>query len=214
MVRKVTVTKTLNREKTRNRSGWANGGGATCFSFFRFSCKQHFWLNFSNVDVYINNQQIYNFNGLYAHNACLFNNFKEVISEYMRVLHCEGYIYGKSSHEILESPLCEHFITRRINMRSRSDGFKFYGELGVDIMSTSELLDPILKFRSRVIRARLNFYMISDNLNVGQGIVDCFLDSPYCTQGWLSEEMNEHGSLYSCGVQLFRDSSKDFYFSC
>ena len=99
-------------------------------------------------------------------------------------------------------------------MLSRSDGFKFYGELSVDIMSTSELLHPNMKIRSRVIRARPKFYMISDNLNVSQGIVDCFPHSPYCSQGCLSKEMNEHGFLYSCGVQLFPDSSKDFYFSC
>ena len=37
---------------------------------------------FSNVEVYINNQQIYNSNGLYAHKSCISNNFKWAISEY------------------------------------------------------------------------------------------------------------------------------------
>ena len=46
---------------------------------------------FSNVEVYINNQQIYNSNGLYAHKSYISNNFKAVISEYKGVLHCEGY---------------------------------------------------------------------------------------------------------------------------
>ena len=32
---------------------------------------------FSNVEVYINNQQIYNSNGLYAHKAYISNNFRE-----------------------------------------------------------------------------------------------------------------------------------------
>ena len=36
---------------------------------------------FSNVEVYINNQQIYNFNGLYAHKSYNSNNFKGAISE-------------------------------------------------------------------------------------------------------------------------------------
>ena len=45
---------------------------------------------FSNVEVYINNQQIYNSNGLYAHKSYISNNFKGAISEYKRVLHCEG----------------------------------------------------------------------------------------------------------------------------
>ena len=37
---------------------------------------------FSNVEVYINNQQIYNSNGLYAHKFYISNNFKGAISEY------------------------------------------------------------------------------------------------------------------------------------
>ena len=35
---------------------------------------------FQNVEAYINNQQIYYFNGLYAHTFYISNNFKEVIS--------------------------------------------------------------------------------------------------------------------------------------
>ena len=48
---------------------------------------------FSNVEVYINNQQIYNSNGLYAHKSYISNNFKGALSEYKGVLHCEGYDY-------------------------------------------------------------------------------------------------------------------------
>ena len=44
---------------------------------------------FSNVEVYINNQQMYNSNGLYAHKSYISNNFKGAISEYKGVLHCE-----------------------------------------------------------------------------------------------------------------------------
>ena len=36
---------------------------------------------FSNVEVYINNQHIYNSNGLYAHKSYISNNFKAAISE-------------------------------------------------------------------------------------------------------------------------------------
>ena len=50
-----------------------------------------------------------------------------------------------------------------------------YGKLGVDFFSTSELLYPNMKIRLRLIRARPNFYMISDNPNVSLGIVDCSL---------------------------------------
>ena len=45
---------------------------------------------FSNVEVYINNQQTYNSNGLYAHKFYISNNFKAAIYEYKGVLHCEG----------------------------------------------------------------------------------------------------------------------------
>ena len=48
---------------------------------------------FSNVKVYINNQQVYNSNGLYAHKSYISNNFKAAISEYKGALHCEGYDY-------------------------------------------------------------------------------------------------------------------------
>ena len=60
-------------------------------------------------------------------------------------------------------------------MLSKPDGFKLYGKLGVDFFSTSDLLYPNVKIRLRVIRARHNFYMNSDNPNVSLGIVDCSL---------------------------------------
>ena len=37
---------------------------------------------FSNVEVYIKNQRIYNSNGLYAHKSYISNHFKGAISEY------------------------------------------------------------------------------------------------------------------------------------
>ena len=130
---------------------------------------------FSNVEVYINNQQIYNSNGLYAHKSYISNNFKRAISEYKGVLHCEGYDYEEFPDEIMEALLAEPFFTRRMKMLSRPDGFMLYGKLGVDFFSTSELLYPNMKVRLRLIRARPNFYMISDNPNVSLGIVDCSL---------------------------------------
>ena len=50
-----------------------------------------------------------------------------------------------------------------------------YGKWGIDFFSTSELLYPNIKIRLRLIRARPNFNMISDNPNVSLGIVDCSL---------------------------------------
>ena len=45
---------------------------------------------FSNVEVYVNNQQIYSSNGLYAHKSYISINFREAINEYKGNLHCEG----------------------------------------------------------------------------------------------------------------------------
>ena len=126
---------------------------------------------FSNVEVYINNQQIYNSNGLYAHKSYTSNNFMGAISEHKGVVHCEGYDYEEFPDEIMEAPLSEPFFTRRMKMFRRPDGFMLYGKLGVDFFSTSELLYPNMKIRVRLIRARPNFYMISDNPNVSLGIV-------------------------------------------
>ena len=129
---------------------------------------------FSNVEVYINNQQIYNSNGLYAHKPYISNNFKAAIFEYKGVLHCEGYDYEQDPEDI-SNPLPDPFLTRRKKLLSRPDGFMLYGKLAIDFFSTSELLYPNMKFRLRLIRARPNFYMISDNPNVCFGIVDCSL---------------------------------------
>ena len=60
-------------------------------------------------------------------------------------------------------------------MVSRPDGFMLYGKLEVDFFSSSELLYPNMKLRLRLIRARPNFYMITDNPKVSIGIVDCSL---------------------------------------
>ena len=129
---------------------------------------------FSNVEVYINNQQIYNSNGLYAHKSYISNNFKAAISEDKGVLHCEGYDYELDPEDFANS-LPDLFFTRRMKLLSRPDGFMLYGKLGIDFFSTSELLYPNMKIRLRLIRARPNLYMISDNPNVSLGIVDCSL---------------------------------------
>ena len=130
---------------------------------------------FSDVEVYINNQQIYNSNWLFAHKSYFSKNFKGAISEYKGVLHCERYDYENPPDEIMEAFLSEPFFKRRMKMLSRPDGFMLYGKLGVDFISTSESLHPNMKNRLRLIRARPNFYMISDNPNVNLGIVDCSL---------------------------------------
>ena len=126
---------------------------------------------FSNFEVYINNRQIYNSHGLYAHKSNISNNFKGVITEYNGVLHCEGYDY-ELAPEDFTNLLPDLFFTRRIELPSRPNGFMLYGNLGVDFFSTTDLFYPNMKTRLRMIRARPNFSMISDNPNVIVGIVD------------------------------------------
>ena len=87
-------------------------------------------------------------------------------------MHCEGYDYEQDPEDI-SNPLPDNFFTRRMQLLSRPDGFMLCGKLGIEFFSTSELLYLNMKIRLRLIRARPNFYMISDNPNVSLGIVDC-----------------------------------------
>ena len=89
-------------------------------------------------------------------------------------MHCGSYDYEQDLEDI-SNPLLDPFFTRGMKLLSRPDGFMLYGKLGIDFFSTSELLYPNLKIKLRLIRARHNFYMISDNPNVSLGIVDCSL---------------------------------------
>ena len=123
------------------------------------------------LELYINNHQIYNSNGLYAHKSHISNNFKNTLTDYKGVLLCEGYYYKENPDNLLEDP----FFTKRMKLYSRPDGFMLYAKLGIDFLTTLELLYPIMKVRIRLIRAQPNFYMISENLNDGLGIVDCSL---------------------------------------
>ena len=95
---------------------------------------------FSNVKVYINNQQGYISKGLYAHKSYISNNFKGALFEYKGNLHCGVYDYEEFPEEIMEASLSEPFFTRRLKMLSRLDGFMLYDKLGVDFFSTSHLL--------------------------------------------------------------------------
>ena len=75
----------------------------------------------------------------------------------------------------MDAPLEDPLFSRRMEMFSRPDGFMLYGKFGVNFLTTTGLLYPNMKARIRLIRARPNFYMISDNPNVSLRIVDCSL---------------------------------------
>ena len=126
---------------------------------------------FSNAEFYINKHQIYNLNGLNAHKFHIFSSFKSTLTDYKGVLHCDRYDYEEDPENLLESP----FFTGRKKLYSRPDGFMLYGKLGIDFLTTLELIYPNMKVRIRLIRARPIFDMISENPNVSLGIVDCSL---------------------------------------
>ena len=127
---------------------------------------------FSNAELYINNHQIHNSNGLYkSHKSHISHNFKSTLSDYKGVMQCEWYDYEEYPENLVECP----FFTRRMKLYSRPYGFMLYGKLSIDFLTTSELLYPNMKVRIRLIRAPPNFYMISENPNFSLGIVDCSL---------------------------------------
>ena len=74
---------------------------------------------FYNVQLYLNNHQIYNLDGLYAHKSHISNNLKKTLTDYKGVLHCEKYDYEKDPENLVEGP----FFTRRMKLYSRPDGF-------------------------------------------------------------------------------------------
>ena len=57
-------------------------------------------------------------------------------------------------------------------MLSTADGFMLYGKMGVDFISTSELLYRTLKDRLRLIRARPIYSMLPGNPYNIPGVVD------------------------------------------
>ena len=58
------------------------------------------------------------------------NNFEEAISQYKVVLPCEGYNYEQDTEDITNS-LTDPFLTSRMRLLSRPDGFMLYGKLGI-----------------------------------------------------------------------------------
>ena len=67
---------------------------------------------FSDVEVYINNEQIYNSN--VCTQTLRFQQLRGAILEYKGVLHCQGYVYEEFPHETLGARLFERFFTRRL----------------------------------------------------------------------------------------------------
>ena len=122
---------------------------------------------FSNAELYFNNHQIWNSNGLYPHRSHISNKFTSTSTDDKGVVHCEG-------HDDEEYPANLNkgqFFTRRMKLYSRPEGFMLYGKLGIEFFTTSGLLYPNMKVRISLIKARPKFYMVGENSNVSLGIV-------------------------------------------
>ena len=68
-----------------------------------------------------------------------------------------------------------HPFTDRANSLGSGITFSFYGRLASDLFTCEKLLLPKTKVRIKLIRARPNFYMLSDKPNVSLKSVDCSL---------------------------------------
>ena len=79
-----------------------------------------------------------------------------------------------------------------MKLYSRPDNLMLYGKLGIDFLTTSELLYLNMKVRIRLIRAQPNFYMISENPNVSLGIMNCSL---YTRRVMLKEDYHKKECL-------------------
>ena len=74
--------------------------------------------------------------------------------------------------------------------------FKLYGKLGEDHSAFSDSLSPNKKIRLRLIRARTNFYKISDNPNLSLGMSERSISLVVCcSQGPLSQKKKDWTNL-------------------
>ena len=97
------------------------------------------------------------------------------------ILACLGY-----SFEAFPDAFDMHPFTDRANSLGTGITFSLYGRLAIDLSTCDKLLLPNIKVRIKLIRARPNFYMLSDNPNVSLKIVDC----PLFTRRILFHEPN------------------------
>ena len=125
---------------------------------------------FSNCEVYLNNQQVYNSNGLYGHNALISNEFNASTRKNEGILACHGYEFEKEPSDYEKSP----FIDREEELLLKN-GSTYYGKLAIDLFQCEKLLLPNTKVRLKLIRARPTFYMISCNPLVSPKVLDCSL---------------------------------------
>ena len=81
---------------------------------------------------------------------------------------CSGRVtIMKNFFKILWKRLCLKFYQqRRMKWLCIPDGSRLFGIVGVDFFSTSDLPNPNMSLRLRLIRARPNFNKVSDDPNI------------------------------------------------
>ena len=83
---------------------------------------------FSNCEGFLNNQQVYNSNGLYGHKALISNEFKASTMNNEGILACHGYEFEKDPSDYEKSL----FIDRE-EMLLLKDGITLYGKLAINL---------------------------------------------------------------------------------
>ena len=106
---------------------------------------------------------VYNANGLYPHKAQISNEFNS------------SAVSNKGILEDYPEAFDMYPFTDRANALGSGITFSLYGRLAIDLFTCEKLLLPKTKVRIKLIRARPNFYMLSDNPNISLKIVDCSL---------------------------------------
>ena len=126
---------------------------------------------FSNCEVYFNKTMVYNSNELCSHKAQISVEFNSSAVINKRIIACHGY----SSENFSDAFVIVCPFTDRTNSLGTGITFSLYGRVAIDLFTCEKLLLPKTKFRIKLIRARPNFYMLSDNPIVSLKIVDCSL---------------------------------------
>ena len=147
----------------RGCSRWRNGGRRSSFSSFS---GKHFALSSFQYWGALHRSANSKSNGLYRQSSCFPKKFQRAFVEKQGVLHREVYDYEKCPDDLMDALSFESYLTRILKPFSNPDGFMLYGKLGVEFISTSELLYPKMKVRLRIIRASPNFNINGDNGNI------------------------------------------------
>ena len=112
----------------------------------------------------------YNANELYPPKAQISNKFNSSAVSNKGILACHGYSFEEYPEAFHMYP-----FTDKAKVLGSGITFSLYGRLAIDLFTCEKFLLPKTKVRIKLIRARTNFYMLSDNPNVSLKIVDCSL---------------------------------------